>query len=196
MASRLYDRTLILLKPDAVQRGLIGKILARFEEAGLKVVGLKLVGASREFIAGHYPNTPEWIRGMGEKTLSSYKEHGVDPRAEVGTDDPLKIGEMVKGWNIDYLTSGPILAVVLEGMHAIAVVRKMCGNTLPAKAEPGTIRGDLATTSPIVANELKRAVRNLIHASSDAQEAEHEINYWFKPQEITPYTLTDEGAMF
>ncbi|MBI3287775.1 MAG: nucleoside-diphosphate kinase, partial [Chloroflexi bacterium] len=110
MASRLYERTLILLKPDALQRGLIGKILARFEEAGLKVVGLKLVGASREFIARHYPNTPEWIRGMGEKTLSSYKEHGKDPWAEVGTDDPLKIGEMVKAWNIDYLTSGPILA--------------------------------------------------------------------------------------
>ena len=195
-ASELYERTLVLLKPDAVQRGLVGRILARFEAAGLKIAALKLVRADREFISAHYPNTPEWIRGMGEKTLGSYKEHGKDPIEEVGTDDPQAIGEMVKGWNVEYLTSGPVVACVVEGLHAIPVVRKMCGHTLPYLAEPGTIRGDFSVASPIAANFFKRAVRNLIHASSTREEAEHEIAHWFGTEKLVQFDSTDELALF
>lgn len=191
-----YERTLVLLKPDAVKRGLVGKILARFEEAGLKIVALKMVKISREFAENHYPNTPEWIRGMGEKTLKSYREHGKDPIHELGTDDPREIGEMIKGWNVDYLTSGPIVACVIEGAHAISVVRKLCGFTLPADADPGTIRGDFSTTSPVIANELKRAVRNLIHAAGDPEEAANEIAYWFPQGEFIEYKSTAEEVMF
>lgn len=194
--SSVAERTLVLLKPDAVQRGLTGEILARFEKAGLKIVALKMVSATREFAEQHYPNTPEWIRGMGEKTLQTYADRGIDPLAEIGTDDPVKIGEMVKGWNVDYLTSGPVVAAVLEGLHAIATVRKLCGNTLPFKAEPGTIRGTYSSTSPVIANAVRRAVRNLVHASSTPEEAAHEIAHWFRNEELNAYRRTDEDVLY
>lgn len=196
MRADVQERTLVLVKPDGVKRGIVGRVLIRFEEAGLKIVALKMVQVSREYAENHYPNTPEWIRGMGEKTLQSYREQGKDPVKEMGTDDPMEIGNMIKGWNVDYLTSGPLVALVLEGPHAIGVVRKMCGFTLPAFADPGTIRGDFSITSPLVANELKRAVRNLVHASSDQEEADYEIGYWFREEELCSYDSAAEGAMF
>ena len=196
MRSDVLERTLVLVKPDGVKRGMVGKVLTRFEEAGLKIVGLKMLQVSPEYAGSHYPNTPEWITGMGEKTLQTYRDQGKDPVQEIGTDDPMEIGSMIKGWNVDYLTSGPLMALVLEGAHAISVVRKLCGFTLPAFAEPGTIRGDFSITSPIVANELKRAVRNLVHASSDPEEAEYEIGYWFSQEELWPYESAAEDVMF
>jgi len=196
MRPDLQERTLVLVKPDGVKRGLVGRVLTRFEEAGLKIAGLKMVEVSREFAENHYPNTAAWIRGMGEKTLETYREQGKNPIQELGTEDPVEIGNMIKGWNVDYLTSGPIVALTLEGAHAISVVRKMCGFTLPAFADPGTIRGDFSVTSPIVANELKRAVRNLVHASSDPEEAEYEIGYWFSDDEICSYNGAAQDAMF
>jgi len=117
------ERTLVLIKPDGVKRGIVGRILARFEEAGLKIVALKMVRVSREYAENHYPNTPEWIRGMGEKTLQTYRDQGKDPVQEIGTDNPMEIGNMIKEWNVDYLTSGPLIALALEGAHAISVVR-------------------------------------------------------------------------
>jgi len=192
----LSERTLVLLKPDAVQRGLTGRILARFETAGLKVVALKMVHPSREHAEAHYPNTPEWIEGMGRKTLETYRDQGLDPLEEVGTDDPMAIGEMVKGWNVDYLSSGPVVACVLEGPHAIQVVRKICGTTLPYGADPGSIRGQFSITSPVVANSLRRAVRNLVHASSTPEEAAHEIAHWFRPDELCSYRRAEEVVMY
>ena len=191
-----HERTLVLLKPDSVQRGLAGQILARFEAVGLKIVGLKIVQPSKEFIAGHYPNTPDWIQGMGEKSLANYKELGKDPIKEVGTDDAMKIGEMVKNWNIEYLASGPIMAIVLEGGHAIQVVRKLCGNTLPFKAEPGTIRGDFSSGSPTIANALRHSIHNMIHASSTPEEVAHEVKHWFGGDVLVNYKRTDEEVMF
>lgn len=196
MRSDVLERTLVLVKPDGVKRAIVGRVLTRFEEAGLKIVGLKMLQVSPEYAGNHYPNTPEWITGMGEKTLQTYRDQGKDPVQEIGTDDPMEIGSMIKEWNVDYLTSGPLVALVLEGAHAISVVRKLCGFTLPAFAEPGTIRGDFSITSPIVANELKRAVRNLVHASSDPEEAEYEIGYWFSQEELWPYESAAEDVMF
>ncbi len=190
------EKTLILVKPDGVQRGLVGAILGRFEQVGLKIVALRVVHPTRDQAERHYPNTPEWIEGMGQKTLQSYKENGVDPMAEVGTADARKIGEMVKQWNIEYLSSGPVVACVLEGYHAIQVVRKMCGHTLPLAAAPGTIRGDYSTASPILANAFRHAIHNLIHASSTPEEAEHEIAHWFPDGGIVSYKRPDEAAMY
>lgn len=192
----IAEKTLVLLKPDAVRRGLVGEILARFERVGLKIVGLKMVTPTREFAAKHYPNTPEWIEGMGKKTLETYRDRGIDPIAEVGTTDPMKIGEMVKGWNIDYLSSGPVVAIVFEGLHAIATVRKLCGKTMPFFAEPGTIRGDYSSSSAVVANSVRRAVRNLVHASSTTEEAEHEIGHWFGKEPLSGYKRTDEEVLY
>ncbi len=196
MKSDSVEKTLVLIKPDGVKRGIVGRVLTRFEEVGLKIAALKLVQASREHAENHYPNTPEWIRGMGEKTLQTYQDQGKDPVQEIGTADPMEIGNMIKGWNVDYLTSGPLVALVVEGAHAISVVRKMCGFTLPAFAEPGTIRGDFSITSPIVANELNRAVRNLVHASSDPEESAHEIDHWFSKDELCSYETAAETVMF
>jgi nucleoside-diphosphate kinase len=196
MRSGLQERTLVLIKPDGVKRGIVGRILGRFERAGLKIAGLKMVQVSREYAENHYPNTPEWISGMGEKTLQTYRDQGKDPIEEIGTDNPMEIGNMIKEWNVDYLTSGPLVALVLEGAHAISVVRKMCGFTLPAFADPGTIRGDFSITSPVVANELKRAVRNLVHAAGDQEEADYEIRYWFSDEELCTYKSSAEDVMF
>jgi len=191
-----YERTLVLLKPDSVQRGLIGQILSRFENAGLKIVALKIVRPPREFIEKHYPNTPEWIRGMGEKSLDNYKALGKDPIKEVGTADAMAIGNMVKNWNIDYLASGPIVAVALEGGHAIKVVRKLVGHTLPVEAAPGTIRGDFSTASSTIANALRHSIHNMIHASGNAEEAAYEIKHWFSDAELMEYARGGEDVMF
>ena len=191
-----YEQTLVLLKPDSLLRGLAGQILTRFENAGLKIVALKVVQPSREFIASHYPNTPDWIQGMGEKTLSNYKEQGKDPIKEVGVDDAMKIGEMIVQWNIEYLSMGPIVALVLEGGHAIQVVRKLVGSTLPLNAAPGTIRGDFSSASPTIANALRHSIHNMIHASSTTEEAEHEIAHWFGKDALVSYKRSDEGVLF
>lgn len=181
------ERTLIIVKPDGVKRGLIGEVISRFERAGLKVVALKMVWARREQIEGFYPSSVEWFRSVGNKTLSSYKEMGIDAKAELGTDDPVEIGRLVKKWLVDYMTETPIVLMVVEGNHAVEVARKIVGYTLPYKAEPGTIRGDFSVDSPDLANREKRAIRNIVHASDSIEEANREIRYWFREDEIYEY---------
>lgn len=190
------ERTVVLIKPDGVKRGLIGEIIKRIEQRGLKIIGLRMFQASAEKARHHYPGTKEWLRGMGLKTLENYEKYGKDPVKEVGTADPLAIGKKVWEWNVDYLTSGPMVALLVEGLHAIDMVRKIAGATLPSKAEMGTIRGDYSVDSPTLANANKRAIRNIIHASGDSQEAAHEITYWFDKKDIFDYKRTEEDIMF
>lgn len=190
------ERTVVLIKPDGVKRGIVGEILGRFEKAGLKVVAMKMVHVDRDLVAKHYTDKEEFLRGMGEKTLKTYKEYGYDSNEEIGTMDSLAIGKMVRAWNMDFITSGPVVAVVLEGIHAVDNVRMMVGNTLPRFAEPGSIRGDYSIDSPLLANMQKRAVRNLIHASGTADEAQYEIQLWFKEEELHEYKRSDEDTMF
>lgn len=190
------ERTLVFLKPDGVQRGLIGDVLRRFERAGLKVVGMKMLLPSRELLERHYPNDQAFLTTIGGKTKDAFAAYGLDVRKETGTDDPLAIGQKVRGWLIDYVSSGPVAAFVLEGIHAVSVVRKLVGDTLPYRAAPGTIRGDLSIDSPTVANLMKRPVRNLIHASGTVEEASVEIPLWFADRELHDYTRADEQAMF
>lgn len=191
-----FERTVVLVKPDGVARGLVGEILSRFEQRGLKLIALKMVLPTREHSAGHYSGTDAWLRGIGEKTLEAFKDRGVDVVPTMGTEDPVAIGRLVEGWNVDYLASGPVVAMIIEGMHAITTVRKLVGHTMPVKAEPGTIRGDLSIDSNIAANMEKRTVRNVIHASGDPEEAAHEIEHWFSPEEIHDYKRADEDIMF
>jgi nucleoside-diphosphate kinase len=190
------ERTLVLLKPDAVARGLSGDIIGRFERAGLKIVGLKIVYPTAETAAGHYAGADDWIEGMGQKTLDSFSQFGMDVKAVLGTEDPFEIGTMVKGWLVDYVSSGPIIAIVLQGVHAITAVRRMIGFTIPARADPGTIRGDYSVDSNTISSLEKRSTKNLIHASGNREEAAQEIAYWFGPEEIFDYERTDEGVMF
>ncbi len=190
------ERTLVVLKPDAVKRGLIGEIITRFERVGLKLVACKMLQVSRELADKHYPlSRREFIEGMGKKTLENYKDMGVDPKKEMGTDDPYEIGKVIREWLVEMITSGPVLAMVWEGPHAVELVRKITGHTLPLKAEPGTIRGDFSFDSSYLANAKKRAIKNLLHASGDPEEAEYEINLWFSKDEIHSYERAEEKVM-
>lgn len=190
------ERTCVLVKPDGVKRGLVGEIIRRLEQRGLKLIACTMMTPTESQARGHYPMTDAWMRGMGEKTIETYAKYGKDPVAEIGTADALTIGTMVAQWNIDFLTSGPIVAMVWEGIHAIDMVRKIVGHTVPAKAEMGTIRGDYSVDSPVLANIGKRAIHNVVHASGDSSEAVHEIAYWFTEAEIHTYKRAEEDVMF
>lgn len=196
MANVRHERTLILIKPDGVQRALTGEILGRLERAGLKIVALRMVRAERATLERHYPSNEDWVRTIGGKTKDAFETYGWDVKTRMGTDDALEIGRRVRGWLIDFMMTTPIVAAVFEGVHAVSVTRKLVGATLPVFANPGTIRGDFATDAPTVANEAQRPVRNLIHASGTVEEAEQEIGLWFKPAETHRYPRADEAVMF
>lgn len=184
----MNEKTLVVIKPDAMQRGIMGEIISRYEKVGLKVIGAKMLKVPKELANKHYPkDRDDFITGMGQKTLNSYKDQGLDPVKELGTEDPKEIGLKIQGWLVEFISESPVMALVLEGPHAIEVVRKITGFTLPAKADPGTIRGDFSFDSSAYANTAKRPIRNLIHASGDAEEAEFEINLWFSPDELYEY---------
>lgn len=178
------EKTLVILKPDAVARGLVGEIISRFERAGLKIVALKMVKATPRQIEEFYPSSEEWLRSVGNKLLKAYQELGVDPKARLGTDDPVALGRKVKENLVKYMTSGPIVLVVLKGNRAVEVVRKLVGPTSPHGAPPGTIRGDYSIDSPDYAAEEGRVIYNLVHASDSPAEAEREINFWFSREEV------------
>ncbi len=195
MADARSERTLVFLKPDGVQRGLIGEALRRFERAGLKVVGMKMVRATPALLDTHYPNDEGFLRTIGGKTKEAFEAAGLDVRKETGTEDLMAIGRQVRGWLIDFVASAPVAAFVLQGTHAVSVVRKIVGDTLPFRAAPGTIRGDFSADSPTVANLQKRPVRNLIHASGTVDEANAEIALWFAPAELHDYARVDEALI-
>ncbi|MFH1253257.1 MAG: nucleoside-diphosphate kinase [Candidatus Uhrbacteria bacterium] len=178
------ERTYVMIKPDGVKKGLIGEIIRRFEQRDLKVVALEMFQPTREQIDGHYPKDEAWIRRLGGKTLATYEKYGIDPVADLGTKDDLELGTMVRGWLIDYMVSAPLVRMVLEGIHVVDMVRKICGVTLPYMADMGTIRGDYSVDSPAVANSEHRAVANLVHASETTAEAEHEMAFWFGGRDV------------
>jgi nucleoside-diphosphate kinase len=179
------EKTLVLIKPDAVARGLNDEIISRFEKAGLKLIATKTVRPDENIAHKHYPtHRREWIEGMGHKSLDSYKEVGQDPKVTFGSDDPHEVGLQLQKWLVDFLTSGPVVALVLEGTDAVKKVRDIAGHTIPVKAEKGTIRGDYSDDSALKANAEKRSIQNLVHASGDKEEAEFEINLWFSSDEL------------
>lgn len=190
------ERTLVILKPDAVERGIVGDIITRFEKVGLKIVATKMLVPSKELADAHYPKERKpFVTGMGQKTLDNYKDQGMDPVAEFGTDDPYKIGLEIQTWLVDFLTTGPAIAMVIEGPHAVDLVRKICGFTLPAAAQPGTIRGDYSFDSSSLANTARRPIKNLVHASGDIEEAAHEVKLWFTDEEIFDYDTIHQKHM-
>ncbi|OGK08601.1 nucleoside-diphosphate kinase [Candidatus Roizmanbacteria bacterium RIFCSPHIGHO2_01_FULL_35_10] len=192
----MEERSLVVIKPDGVVRGLTGKIISRFEEVGLKLVAAKLLKVTKSLAEKHYPGDREaWLRGMGEKTLENYKKFKVDPIKMLGTNDTHEIGLMIQKWLVDYISSGPVLAFVVEGPHAVELVRKICGNTLPLLSAPGTIRGDYAFDSSYLANTGKRAIKNLVHSSGSIEEAQYEIPLWFSSSEIFQYERVEEKVM-
>ncbi|MEI8095825.1 MAG: nucleoside-diphosphate kinase [Spirochaetales bacterium] len=162
------ETTLCLIKPDGVRRGLVGEILMRFERQGLKITALKLVTASRELAGRHY----------------TYEDIAV------------RHGEAVRNALIDFIVSGPVVAFAVEGVSAIENVRKVCGATEPLKSAPGTIRGDYAHHTYAATKALGTAVRNLIHASADAKDAERELALWFTTADYQAYRTNDQAEHF
>lgn len=181
------ERTYVMLKPDGVKKGLIGEVIKRFEQRGLKIVALEMFQPTHKEIDDHYPKDEIWITRLGGKTLSTYEKYGYNPMEDFGTADAAKIGPEIRKWLIDYMLSAPLVKMVVEGSHAVDMVRKICGPTLPNLADMGTIRGDFSIDSPAVANAEKRAVANILHASETPEEAEHEIKHWFGDKKVFNY---------
>lgn len=173
------ERTLIIIKHDAVARGLVGKVIDRFEKVGLKMVDCKMALPSEEMAKQHYDNGEEWRKMLGVKTLETFQEFGLDAKEALGTDDPAKLGQDVFDQLVKYLSSGPAVVMVWEGVGAIAVARKLVGKTTPAMADVGTLRGDFTHDSQMIAPFKGRALQNLLHASGTKEEADREIALWF-----------------
>lgn len=178
------ERTLVLIKPDGVVRSLTGEIISRFEKTGLKIIGIKMVWVDETFAKQHYKLDEVWAKNVYDKTKTTKEKEG----QPFPYKDHMEYGSMIQSWNAKFLQEGPVIAIVLEGPHAIEIVRKMVGSTEPKQASPGTIRGDYASIeSYTLANTKSRVLRNLIHASDSIENAEHEIGLWFTPKEIHTY---------
>lgn len=159
------ERTLVVFKPDSVQRGIVGEILQRFERVGLKIVGVKMLQPDKEHYYGHYETIGQLATRRGETTLNI---------------------------TLDMMMDGPVIAMVLEGVESVAVVRKIVGPTEPKAADMGTIRGDYSHISFGYADECNKGIPNLIHASGDSAEAAKEIKLWFKDGELMDYGMLSE----
>jgi len=186
------ERTFVIIKPDGVQRSLIGEIIKRYEKIGLKLIGLKMGVTTGDMIEKHYTIDPEWMRKTGEKTIANYKEKGAKPPS----DDPIEITKIVLKNLKKYMTSGPVIMMVWQGAHAVGIVRKITGTTEPLTSDVGTIRGDFVLDSYIMSDTDGRAVRNILHASGTVEEAEKEIALWFRKDELINYSIIQETILY
>ena len=186
------EKTLLIIKPDGVERSLIGQIIKRHERVGLKLVALKFLVPTVEMIESHYTVDPEWLRKVGQKTIDGYRAKNILPPSE----DPVENGKNVLRRLTKYMKSGPVVAMVWQGAHSVGIVRKIVGGTEPLNSDVGTIRGDFVTDSYIISGADDRAVRNVVHASGYVEEAEKEIKLWFGSKEILNYRLIQEEVLY
>lgn len=186
------EKTLVLIKPDGVQRGLMGEIIGRFERAGLKTTALKMVHASHEDVDKHYALTEEWMRAVYDKAKAKYEASG----EAFAYADHIAYGTEIKNGLVTFLKSAPIVAMVLEGERAVSLVRKLVGSTEPASSAPGTIRGDLSHDTYALSNAQNRPLRNLIHASGTTEEAANEIAIWFTDEELYKYEHVNDRVQY
>ncbi len=185
------ERTFVIIKPDGVQRSLVGEIIKRYERTGLKLVGMRFGIAEEAKLWKHYNKDDAWFLKKGTKILEDKKASGlpiVKEAIEYGKDI---IGQLVK-----FMTAGPVLMLVWEGNQSVTVVKKITGETEPATSDVGTIRGDFTSDSYSIAAVDDRAVRNLIHCSDSVSEAEREISLWFKEEELLNYRVVQEAILY
>lgn len=186
------ERTLVLIKPDGVQRGYVGEIISRFERVGLKLLALKMVHASQDDVDKHYALTEEWMKAVYEKAKAKYEAGGQPfPYA-----DHVVYATEIKNGLVTFLKSAPIVAMVLEGEKVVSLIRKLAGVTEPASAVPGTIRGDLSHDTYALSNSQNRPLRNLIHASGTVEEANNEIAIWFTEIELYKYEHVNDRVQY
>jgi nucleoside-diphosphate kinase len=179
MTPELIERTFIAFKHDALQRGLVGEFIKRFEDKGLKLIAIKMIQPTEDMAKRHYKLTPEFIEKLGNNTRRAAESKGIQ-MAETNEE----IAVRVTNWNIKYLTEGPIIAMIWEGFHAIEIGRKIVGHAESRQAPLGTIRGDYSVESYAMADAMERPLRNLVHASGNKEEAENELNLWFSPEQL------------
>jgi nucleoside-diphosphate kinase len=186
-----HERTFVIIKPDGVQRGLIGEIIKRYERTGLKLVGLRFGVAEEKKFWEHYNKDDAWFLKKGTKIVEDKKASGQEI-----TKEAIEYGKDIIGQLVKFMTSGPVLMMVWEGNQAAAVVKKITGDTEPATSDIGTIRGDLTMDSYGIAAVDDRAVRNLIHCSENAEEGKREVALWFTDKELTDYRLVTEQILY
>ncbi|MBI5457761.1 nucleoside-diphosphate kinase [Candidatus Kaiserbacteria bacterium] len=185
------ERTFVIVKPDGVQRGLVGEIIKRYERTGLKLVGMRFGVADEKKFWEHYNKDDAWFLQKGTKILEDKKKNGLPADKE-----PMEYGKDIIRQLVKFMTCGPVLMMVWEGNQAAAVVKKITGGTEPSTSDVGTIRGDLTVDSYNIAAVDDRAVRNLIHCSESADEAKREIAIWFTDAEMTEYRLVGEQILY
>lgn len=186
-----YQRTFVILKPDAVQRSVVGNVIERFERTGLKFVGIKMIVPTREQASAHYGKDDAWCTKVGDRTIANLEKEG--KKVEKAA---VEYGRDVLNGLLDFLTCSPVVVMALEGNQAVGVVKKLVGGTEPLTSDVGTIRGDLTSDSYEIANIDGRAVRNLVHCSDEVSEAAREIAIWFKEDELISYTHAQEKMLY
>ncbi|MFH1255157.1 MAG: nucleoside-diphosphate kinase [bacterium] len=189
-----HEKTLVIIKPDGIQRSLIGEIIRRYERTGLKLLCLKMAIPTEEMAIRHYYEVggDAWLEEVGRKARASYEKKGLQSPFATNMEN----GKAVMSANAKYLSSGPVIAMVWQGNSAVALVRKITGGTEPLTSDVGTIRGDLTLDSYAMADLDQRSVRNLIHASGTVEDAEKEIKIWFKQDEMHDYRLIQEQILY
>lgn len=186
------EKTLVLIKPDGIQRSLIGEIISRFERIGLKLIAMKMVVVNEEFVEKHYTLDPGWRMSNGTNTIKGYLDKGLKPP----TDDPIEMSGMTLKKLKKYMANHPVIVMIWQGAHAVKIVRKIIGGTEPLSSDVGTIRGDFMLDSYSMSDTDGRAVRNVVHASGSPKEAQDEINHWFDSKEILNYTIVQEKILY
>lgn len=185
------ERTLVILKPDAIQRSLIGTILSRIENTGLKFVAMKLLLPEADQCWKHYNKDDEWFMKKGTRIVDDRKAQNLPIEKEA-----IEYGKDIIKSNVDFFTSGPVLTFIVEGNQSVAIVKKLVGGTEPTTSDVGTIRGDLTVDSYALSSIDNRAVRNLVHCSDSPEEAEREIPIWFGEKDILKYRLVQEQILY
>ncbi|MCL5433973.1 MAG: nucleoside-diphosphate kinase [Candidatus Marsarchaeota archaeon] len=185
------EKTLVLIKPDGIKRGIVGKIINKFEVAGLKIIAIKMVVPDEELLKRHYKLEKEWYENLWKKSQESAAAKG-----QILKETPIELGTKIQLNLINSVKGNPIIAMIIEGNEAIANVRKLVGATSPSRADPSTIRGMYSTDSYDLADSKNRSVKNIIHASDSIKTAEYEINLWFKSNEIIEYKRADEDIIY
>lgn len=185
------ERTFVILKPDAVQRGLVGETIKRIENTGLKLVALKFIMATEDQLWKHYNKDDAWFLKKGERTIEERKAAGMPIEKEA-----IEYGKDIIRALVKFMSCGPIVPMIWEGNQAVGIVKKIVGATEPLSSDAGTIRGDYTLDSYELASLDERAVRNLIHCSDPVTDAEREIPIWFTPEEIVKYRLIAEQILY
>lgn len=185
------ERTYVMIKPDGVQRGLMGDIISRFEKVGLKIVAMKFFVLDEERLWKHYDKDNEWFEKKGGNIVKEREAAGLPVEK-----DAIEYGKDIIRQLIGFMTSGPVLAMVIEGNEAVGIVKKMVGGTEPLTSDVGTIRGDMTLDSYKMAGLDGRAVRNLIHCTDVPEEAKREIDLWMTSDDIVNYRLVSEQILY